>query len=359
MPKLITLATLATLATPLPVLAQLQTMSVSKIADGVYGAIYSEMIEDPVQSNSLIVIGDSGVCVVDAHYTPSAARATIAEIKKLTKLPVRYVVTTHWHDDHVFGNQEYRAAYPGVTFVAQEQTRNSELKGLQEHRDQLAKVYGEAVPRAEKRLKEGLDKDGKPLSAEDRAYYVRRLPVYRSYAADFKSVRLTFPDLTFDKSITLHLGNREVKVMSFGPGNTRGDAVIWLPEEKIAAVGDLVVWPVPFIYGGYPASWVNVIDSVRALNPVAIVPGHGPVMRDFSYIDQVYGLMQAMSAQARDAVGRGLTLEQARAAVDLKQSHDLFVQGRVEREETWNSSIMQSGMQAAFEEATTAAGKKG
>ena len=95
-----------------PAVAQLQPMSVSKLADGVYGAIYSEMKRDPVQSNSLIIIGDDGVCVVDAHYTPSAARATIAEIRKLTRLPVRYVVTTHWHDDHIFGNSE-RPTRPG------------------------------------------------------------------------------------------------------------------------------------------------------------------------------------------------------------------------------------------------------
>jgi len=63
------------LAAAVPARAQLQTMEVTRLADGVYGAIYSEMVRDPVQSNSLIIIGDDGVCVVDAHYTPAAARA--------------------------------------------------------------------------------------------------------------------------------------------------------------------------------------------------------------------------------------------------------------------------------------------
>lgn len=352
---MLTLLSLATIAAPLPLLAQLQTMSITRIADGVYGAIYSEMKRDPVQSNSLIIIGDEGVCVVDAHYTPSAARETIAAIQKLTPLPVRYVVTTHWHDDHVFGNQEYRAAFPGVTFVAQDQTRNSMVKALAEHRQQLIDSYGSAVTKIEARLKDGVDGSGKPLTAGRRAELTELLPMYRAYHADFQSVRITLPDLTFDKELTLHLGQREIKVFSFGPGNTEGDAIIWLPREKIAAVGDLVVYPVPFIYGGFPASWVKVMDSVKALGPNVIIPGHGPVMRDFAYFDQVGTLLQSMATQARDAVARGLTLEQTRAAFDLKPYHDLFVGSAEEREGTFEASILQSGIESAFEEASVAA----
>ncbi len=353
------LLAIASLATPLPLLAQFeQTMTVEKIADHVYGAIYSEMKVDPVQSNALIIIGDSGVCVVDAHYTPGAARATIAEIRKLTRLPVKYVVTTHWHDDHVFGRQEYKKAYPGVTIVAQEETRKFEVSELTKHRDQLVKAYSNGVPAVEKRLKEGVDRNGKALSEQDKADYIKLLPIYRKYAAEFKSVQVTYSDLTFQKQVTLHLGNRDVEVRSFGTGNTEGDAVIWLPEERIAAVGDLVVYPIPFIYGGFPSSWVNVLDSVRSLQPAVVVPGHGPVMRDFAYLDQVSGLLKAMATQANDAVSKGLTLDQARKTFDLSQYHDQFVQGDEYREETFKSSIVQSGMQAAFEEATSAQ-KKG
>lgn len=349
----LTLTALALCISPERLPAQLQTVSVSKVTEGVYGVIYSEMKRDPVQSNSLIIIGDSGVCVVDAHYTPSAARQTIAAIRKLTRLPVRYVVTTHWHDDHVFGNQEYRAAFPGVTFVAQNETRKLMADNLTKHRDQLAEVYGNTVTRIEKRLKDGVDKEGKPLTAERRAELIQLLPIYRTYAADFKAVRVTLPDLTFDKEVTLHLGAKEVRVLWFGAGNTEGDAVIWLPQVKLAAVGDLVVFPVPFIYGGFPASWVNVLDSVRTLGPQIIVPGHGPVMRDFGYFDQVAALMQSMATQARDAVSKGLTLEQTRTTFDLKQYHDSFVGGVEDREGTFEASIIQSGIEAAYEEATT------
>lgn len=351
------IASLALVAAVVPARAQLQTMEVTRLADGVYGAIYSEMVRDPVQSNSLIIVGDDGVCVVDAHYTPSAARATIAEIRKLTPLPVRFVVTTHWHDDHIFGNQEYRAAFPGVQFVAHQEVRNSMVAKALEHQQSLVTSYSAAIPRIEARLASGLDRDGKPLTADDRADLVLLLPIYRAYLEDFKAVTIVLPTITFDKEVTLRLGNREVQVRSFGAGNTKGDAVIYLPKDRIAAVGDLVVYPVPFIYGGFPASWTGVMRAVRELGPEIIVPGHGPVMRNFDYFDRVTALMQSMATQAKAAVARGLTLEETRKAFDLAAFRDQFVQGKEAREGTFAASIVNSGIEAAYNEAKSAADK--
>lgn len=335
--------------------AQLQTLEVAKLADGVYGAIYSDMVRDPVQSNALIIIGDTGVCVVDSHYTPSAARATIAEIRKLTPLPVKYVVSTHWHDDHVLGNQAYRDAFPGVTFVAHEQIRASMVAGSEQHRQQLVRGYTAAIPRDEKRVATGLDIDGTALSPEDRAEYGKMVAIERAYLEDFKSVEVVLPTVTFDRQMTLRLGNREVQLRFLGQGNTKGDTVIILPKEKIVAVGDLSVYPVPFIYGGFPASWVEVLRAVHELNPEIIVPGHGPVVRDFGYIDRVSALLESMAAQAKASVAKGLSLEDTRKAMDLKTFHDQFVGGKEDREGTWQASIIQSGIKAAYDEAKSKA----
>ncbi len=337
-------------------------MAIEKLAEGVYGAIYSEMISDPVQSNALIVIGDDGVAVVDSHYTPAAARATIAEIRKLTPLPVRFVITTHWHDDHVFGNQEYRSAYPDVQFVAHRATRASMAadgaNNTAAHVASLIKSYANSVPLFESMLAKGQGPDGKPLSAADREYLLTMLPVRRRYLDEFKAVTPVVPTLTFERELTLHLGAREIQVMSFGAGNTPGDAVIFLPKEKIVAVGDLAVYPVPFIYGGFPASWVKVLASVKNLEPALIVPGHGPVMRDFAYLDRVSSLMQAMAAQAKAAVAKGLTLEEARKTFDLERFRTVFgTVGNESRTETFNASILRSGVAAAYLEAKAVAEK--
>ena len=97
--------------------------------------------------------------------------------------------------------------------------------------------------------------------------------------------------------------------------------------------------------------------AVRELGPETIVPGHGPVMRNFEYFDRVTALMQSMAAQAKAAVARGLTLDETRKAFDLAQFHDQFVQGKEGREGTFAASIIRSGIEAAYNEAKSAADK--
>lgn len=114
----------------------------------------------------------------------------------------------------------------------------------------------------------------------------------------------------------------------------------------------------PFIYGGFPASWVKVIASVKQLEPSMIVPGHGPVMRDFSYLDRVSSLMQAMAEQASAAVAKGLTLDEARKTFDLEKFRDVFEVTRdPSRNATFDASILRSGVAAAYREAKAAAEK--
>jgi glyoxylase-like metal-dependent hydrolase (beta-lactamase superfamily II) len=90
---------------------QNQKLDIIKIAEGVYAAVYSEYRMDPIEGNSLIVVGADGVLVLDSGRTPDSARAMIAEIRKLTDRPVRHVVNSHWHDDHIFGNQAYERPF--------------------------------------------------------------------------------------------------------------------------------------------------------------------------------------------------------------------------------------------------------
>src|SRR5690242_1011761 len=95
---------------PEAVLSQYQT---TKLAEGVYAFIAPESKTPFVSGNSLAVIGSDGVLVVDSTNVPSLARRMIDDIKKLTDKPVRFLVNTHWHPDHLMGNAAYREAFPG------------------------------------------------------------------------------------------------------------------------------------------------------------------------------------------------------------------------------------------------------
>jgi glyoxylase-like metal-dependent hydrolase (beta-lactamase superfamily II) len=110
--------------------------------------------------------------------------------------------------------------------------------------------------------------------------------------------------------MTLGQGPERIELLWFGLGNTRGDLVVHLPSQGIVASGDLVVAPVPFAFNSYPASWVNALDSLLALNPRVLVPGHGSVMRDLGYVRSVRDWLARIDREASAAVARGDSLGQ-------------------------------------------------
>jgi cyclase len=109
--------------------------------------------------------------------------------------------------------------------------------------------------------------------------------------------------------------------------HTAGDTVVWLPQERILVAGDLVAHPVPYAFGGYPLDWVGTLGRLAALEPAAIVPGHGEVLRDAAYLRRVITLLERVIARVNQLVGQrgsGLTLEQAQAEVDFSAARQAF-----------------------------------
>ncbi len=84
----------------------------------------------------------------------------------------------------------------------------------------------------------------------------------------------------------IDVGNREVQIKFLGRGNTAGDAVVYLPKEKIVVAGDLIVYPIPYIYDGYPTEWIQTLQNLAQLDADSIVPGHGPILHDKTYVCQ-------------------------------------------------------------------------
>jgi len=331
--------------------AQAQKLEVVKIADGVYGAIFTEPRMDPVESNSLIVIGDDSVLVLDANRTPATARAVIAEIRKLTDKPVRYVVNSHWHDDHIFGNQSYKEAFPQVEFVAHRNTREDMEKLAFPHIQGGVNRFTKALADAESQLSTGAKPNGEKLTDGERAQLGVELKVYKDVLPELKTIRLVLPTVTFDQRLTLHMGGREIQILYFGRGNTRGDVAVYLPRERVLAAGDLLVHPVPFAYGSFLGEWIQSMKKLRELDAAVIVPGHGPVMRDKEYVDTVVALLESVVSQVGDAVKRGLSLEETRKAVNLESFRRRLAGDDPVRLETFDDSIMRVGIERAYKEA--------
>jgi cyclase len=291
---------------------------VQPLADGVYAFVRRDPVDDAVNSNVLVIISDVDVIVVDGNLAPSSAAGTIAAIRKLTPLPVRYVINTHWHDDHVLGNSQYAETFPGVEFIAHPYTRLRMFDTVAASLDGYKTAYPQELKGIEERLAKGTRRDGAPMTREERTSLERAAALFRAMVAQLPRMRITPPTLLVDRTMTIWRGTREIRLTFLGRGNTAGDLIVHLPAEGIVATGDLVVHPIPFGFGSYPGEWIETLDRLKALEARVWMPGHGEVQRDTRYMTSLQELLGAIRVQMRDAVAKGLTLEQARAALDLE-----------------------------------------
>lgn len=348
------------LAVPLAAQRQEPNPRMEQIAPGVYAIMHADATSAWPNGNTTVIIGDDGVLVVDANFLPSVAAADIAAIRKLTPLPVRYLVNTHWHNDHTQGNVSYTKAFPGVVIVAHHETRKMLDERFPKLRDQyravdLAANTGTAGI-LRQALASGIDDDtGGPLSADKRKLYQDYLAERERAVIEMREFEYSPPTLTFDKNLTIHLGSRRVELLHFLEGNTPGDVVVYLPADKLAVAGDLIVHPVPYAYSGTPTEWIQTMAQLDSLDAAVLVPGHGPVMRDEDYLKLVTRLLESTLAQVRTLIAAGKSLEETREAVDLKSFHEVMVAGDPYHDAQWKASIVNGLIGLTYNELKPAA----
>jgi cyclase len=244
-----------------------------QLAPGVWAAIDRG---GRAGANAGFIIGDDGVAVVDSFYRPEAAPALLAEIRKLTPLPIRYVINTHYHIDHVAGDKTFTAA--GALVVAQRNVRGWI------HTENL-KFFGPDPKPEQKALVAGL----------------------------------AAPEIRVDQGLDLYLGSRRLELRSW-PGHTGGDLVVAVPDAKVLFCGDLL-WrrTSPNLIDATVSTWTQTLDAwTRAPGAAALayVPGHGDVatladLKDFR------GYLQDVSDTVRKEAAAGLTGEPlAKASLD-------------------------------------------
>ena len=295
--------------------------TVTKLADGIYTIRHKDAPDTFPQGNTTVIIGDREVLVVDSCYLPSSAREDITEIRRWTNKPIRYLVNTHWHFDHTMGNGTYWDAFPGLNIVAHFETAR-QSSGYNPG-------WFERFPKRGDRLKQileaGKDGNGKVLTDGERKEYADAITGIAPVQEEFKSVVDRPPNLTFDSEMRLDLGNREVHIKHLGRGNTAGDAIIFLPKEKIIMTGDLVVHPVPYMFGGYPAAFGSTLRRLDQLNFETMVPGHGEVLRSEkarAYVKLLTEFIEAVTQQVSTEVHRlgsgAANLPAVREAVQTK-----------------------------------------
>ena len=354
LPRLCLLALL--LATPLSASAQPGNFELVKLAEGVYAATRTEPPGLTVNGNSVFIINEEDVVVVDTTLTPGTAREELAALRRLTDKPVRYVVNTHWHDDHIMGNVAYRDAFPAAEFIAHVNTRDYlPTTGLANRKLAMSEGgYPGFIGALKRRLEKNESVFGGPLDDEERATLASDIKIAERYMAENPTAAVVLPTVTLRDRLTLHRGTRVIDILHLGRGHTSGDIVVHLPAEGIIITGDLVIHPVPYVGNpqSHPGEWGRTLERLLALKHTLIVPGHGPVLRDDAYVRQMARLFASMQQQVTAAAARGESLEQVRRSVNLDEFRKVFAGDSRVRRDIFDSYVLGAGLAAAYSDAT-------
>jgi cyclase len=298
--------------------------SVTKLAEGIYEIRHPDAPDTFPQGNTTVIIGAKSVLVVDSCLLPSTTKQDIDQIRQWTSKPVTYVLNTHWHFDHTLGNATYAAAFPDVQIIAQIATQ----KTIADFNPGAVVRYPRRADRFKKVLDYGKNPDGTPLTAGDRLDYEHALSGLGPVLAEFKNATQLVPNVSFDRELNIDLGDRPVQIKHLGRGNTAGDTLAYLPKEKILITGDLLDHPVPYMFGGFPVDFVSTLRSMLQLDVQTIVPGHGDVLHDKSYIQRTMELMEAVNQEVEKEINDGKTLEEVQQGLpktfDVKTWRDKF-----------------------------------
>ncbi|HJO81279.1 MAG: MBL fold metallo-hydrolase [SAR202 cluster bacterium] len=204
-----------------------------ELETGVYARLHAGL------TNAGILVGDDSVLVIDSLRVPSFARDLIQDVRHITDKPIQYVIDTHAHWDHSWGNEEFP---------------DSVIIGHQNCYDEMVDVEWNRVWR------------DKIIASSD------------PWADEAKIVKITPPNLTFETSMQLYFGGRKLELRYFGRAHTSGDIIIFMPNEKLAFTGDVVQDKgVPFFGDSYPEDWPDTDDGIAELAVDRFVAGHGPI----------------------------------------------------------------------------------
>lgn len=241
-------------------------VSFTKLSDHAY-AYTAE--GDP---NTGIVIGDDAVMVIDTQATPVMAQDVIRRIREVTDKPIKYVTLSHYHAVRVLG----ASAYKPQQIIASQDT------------------YDLIVQRGE----------------QDKASEIGRFPRLFQ-AVESVPAGMTWPTITFTGKMTLWLGKLEVQILQLGRGHTKGDTVVWLPQDKVLFSGDLVEFDAtPYAGDAYFQDWPQTLDNLAALQPEKLVPGRGAALTNpaevkaglegtRAFVSELFASVKAGAAQGK------------------------------------------------------------
>lgn len=229
--------------------------TLTRIADNVYAYVDTKQSskDSSFGANAGIIIGRDGIAVVDTLISAKEAKRFIAAIKAISSAPIKYVINTHYHLDHVFGNAEFVKL--GAVVIAQENDARSMLKNA----EATLKNIGE----------------------------------YGLTPEDMQGTAIAYPLLSYGDRMSIDLGDQLVELRHARAAHTDGDTLVYLADKKVLFAGDILFTGYhPFLAEGNIEEWCGELDDLQAMEVEAIIPGHGPLSGKKDLADMKQYLLQ-------------------------------------------------------------------
>jgi cyclase len=291
-----------------------ETHRFREIAPGVYFVTGTGKVF--VHGNCMVIVNDSDTIVVDSHVSPSAGRALIASIKKITDKPIRFLVNTHFHYDHVFGNQAFpEDAVITGTEATRENLLDAGLEGVSflNHR--------RAVTDLAQQARTALAQETDPAK---KARLQNQLLGLETRLRELDEAKPTPPTLTFEKHMRFHRGKRTIELICLGRGHSAGDVVVFLPSEKVIFTGDFLLKGPSYMGDAYVDEWIDALERLKALDFEWILPGHSEPFRERNFIDAQQAVLKSLWDQLAAMRKQGIPPQDAIRKVDLSQPLSVY-----------------------------------
>lgn len=288
-----------------------------KVVDHVWVIEKPAPTDAPFEGNVVVIEQADGLVVLDAGGSPRSGENVVREIRALSAKPVKVLAYTHYHGDHNLGAGAIVAAWPNVVIVSTARTREHMTGAPMEYIHSYGSSYGETAVYAGERARDT------SLGESERAGWSRFASAGPCMREGYANLRAVPAAITFTDRFVIHDEKAPVELVFLGRANTDGDALAWLPKQRVLATGDVVVHPIPYASACYPREWIDVLAKISAFDYAYLVPGHGEVQTDKDYVAKLVRVLTELRAAIQPLAK--LELDEARKRLDLSGLRRIFV----------------------------------
>ncbi len=276
-----------------------------KVAEDIY------FLFEFTSSNAVVLVTDEGVLVIDTRQHPRDGQDLIERIRTLTDKPIRWVINSHFHGDHHFGNSAFKSL--NATIVAQKDT---------------ARIMQKVQPKE----------------------LARRGNFFKSRGYDPNEVKLVLPDVTFDSEMMIRLGGREVRLVYLGPGQNEGDTFVFFPHARMVfTTGMFGPRSMPnMAFTPSVENWIKLLNQLAAMDIDKILPAHGDVATTAD-VKELAAMVADEYQTVKDAIAKGMKVDEAVTTLTLPQYKDWRNYNRRAGEIRALYELIQTGKRSYFE----------